>query len=123
MGAVSDPTRGMDYLFDYGNITDENKAAALEIANMLESQGLKDLAESIKVKFKIKEIPKYDVESSPFVVACKAAGLYCSIQGYVQEGVEPNIIQYPLLAVCSDVRNLEKLIPIVKSMELNNESN
>jgi hypothetical protein len=62
------------------------------------------------------------INNSPFVVACKAAGLYCAIQGYIQEGQEPNIIQYPLVALCDDIRKFELLVPIMKSMELN-ESN
>ena len=123
MGLVSDPSRGMEYVFDYGNITDENKAAALEIADMLERQGLKDLAESIKVKFKIKEIPKYDLDKSPIVAALNQVGLFCSIQGYLQEGAEPDIMQYPIIAVCSDIRNFEQLIPIIKSMETVNATN
>jgi hypothetical protein len=118
MGIVADPSSGMEYLFDYGNITDDNKAAALEIANMLSSRGLNDIADAIKIKFKIKEIPKYDVEKSPFVTACKTAGVYCSIQGYAQEGMEPNIIQYPLLSLNADIRNFEALIPILKAMDV-----
>ena len=123
MGLVSDPSRGMEYIFDYGNITDENKAAALEIANMLSGQGMNDVAEAIKLKFKIKEIPKYDIDNSPWTVACREAGVYCGIQGYVQEGTEPDIIQYPLIAVCSDIRNFEKLVKIIKNMELNDANN
>jgi hypothetical protein len=123
MGLVSDPTRNMEYLFDYGNITDENKAAALEIANYLESKGLGEIASAIKVKFKIVEIPKYNVEASPIVAAFKKAGVYCSVQGYVQEGVEPDIMQYPLLSISADIRQLEELIPIVKSMEIVDENN
>lgn len=123
MGIVSDPTSGMEYVFDYGNLTDENKAAALEIANMLESQGLGDLATSIKIKFKIKEIPKYDLESSPIVSAIKEAGMFCSVQGYLQEGAKPDIIQYPLIAVCADIRHFERLIPIIKSMDSKDAAN
>jgi hypothetical protein len=69
--------------------------------------------------FKLKEIPKANIDDSPFVAACKAAGLYCAIQGYIQEGQEPDIIQYPLIALCDDIRKFELLVPIIKSMELN----
>lgn len=123
MGLVSDPTRGMEYLFDYGNISDENKAAALEIANYLDSQGLSEIATAIKIKFKIVEIPKYSLDASPIVEAFKRAGIYCSVQGYVQEGVAPNIIQYPLLSINADIRHFEALIPVIKSMDIVNETN
>jgi hypothetical protein len=109
-------------VFDYGAINDDHKAAAQEIAEYLQTQGLTDAANALRLRFKLKEIQKMSIDNSPFVVACKAAGLYCAIQGYIQEGQEPNIIQYPLVALCDDIRKFELLVPIMKSMELN-ESN
>jgi hypothetical protein len=106
-------------VFDYGDIKEEHKEAAAEIINLLNQQGLGLVGEMIKVKFKLKEVPKYDPASSPFVAACAEAGVYCAIQGYIQEGVEPNLIQYPLMAICEDIRKFEKLIPIIKAMEEN----
>ena len=105
--------------FDYGAITDEHKSAIQEIITLAEQHGKHDFAEFLKVKFKIKEIPSYDLESSDFVKACKIAGLYCSIQGWVQEGVEPDIIKFPLIAMCADIRDFESLIPVIKNMVQN----
>jgi len=109
-------------VFDYGALTDEHKEAAQEIAEYLQTQGLTDVANALRLRFKLKEIPKMSLDDSPFVAACKAAGLYCAIQGYIQEGQEPDIIQYPLIALCDDIRKFELLVPVIKSMELN-ESN
>jgi len=109
-------------VFDYGALTEEHKAAAQEIAEYLQTQGLTDVANALRLRFKLKEIPKVSIDDSPFVAACKAAGLYCAIQGYIQEGLEPNIVQYPLVALCDDIRKFELLVPVIKSMELN-ESN
>jgi len=109
-------------VFDYGALTDEHKEAAQEIAEYLQTQGLTDVANALRLRFKLKEIPKMSIDDSPFVAACKAAGLYCAIQGYIQEGQEPDIIQYPLIALCDDIRKFELLVPVIKSMELN-ESN
>ena len=109
-------------VFDYGAINDDHKAAAQEIAEYLQTQGLTDAANALRLRFKLKEIPKMSIDDSPFVAACKAAGLYCAIQGYIQEGQEPNIIQYPLVALCDDIRKFELLIPVIKSMELNESS-
>jgi hypothetical protein len=106
-------------VFDYGALTEEHKAAAQEIAEYLQTQGLTDVANALRLRFKLKEIPKVSIDDSPFVAACKAAGLYCAIQGYIQEGQEPNIVQYPLVALCDDIRKFELLVPAIKSMELN----
>lgn len=106
-------------IFDYGALTDEHKEAAQEIAEYLQTQGLTDVANALRLRFKLKEIPKMSIDDSPFVAACKAAGLYCAIQGYIQEGQEPNIVQYPLVALCDDIRKFELLVPVIKSMELN----
>ena len=116
---MTDQNQPLAYIFDYGDIKPEHKEAATEITNLLRSQGQEMLAEMIKLKFKLVEIPKYNMDSSPFVAACKEAGLYCGVQGYLQEGEEPNIIQYPVVSICDDIRRLEKLIPVIKSMELN----
>jgi hypothetical protein len=109
-------------VFDYGALTEEHKAAAQEIAEYLQTQGLTDVANALRLRFKLKEIPKMNIDNSPFVAACKAVGLYCAIQGYMQEGQEPNIVQYPLVALCDDIRKFELLVSAIKSMELN-ESN
>jgi hypothetical protein len=109
-------------VFDYGALTEEHKEAAQEIAEYLQTQGLTDVANALRLRFKLKEIPKMNIDDSPFVAACKASGLYCAIQGYIQEGQEPNIIQYPLIALCDDIRKFEMLISVIKSMELNEHS-
>ena len=103
--------------FDYGAITEEHINAVSEIIALAEQQGRYDFADFLRVKFKIKEIPSYDLENSDFVKACKIAGLYCAIQGWVQEGVEPDLIKFPLVAMCADIRDFEKLVPIIKNNE------
>lgn len=108
--------------FDYGSITDEHKSVVVEIASLLRDKGLDPIANELTTRFKIVEIPKFDLHGSPFVSACKEAGIHGAIQGYIQEGLDANAIQYPVVSICDDIRNLDKLIPIIKAMELN-ESN
>jgi hypothetical protein len=109
----------LQHVFDYGDIKPEHKEAVAEVISLLRSHDLGTIADMLKIRFKIQEIPKYDASTSPWVVACTEAGIYNAIQGFVQEGVEPNIIQYPLMAVCDDIRKLEKLVDVIKKMELN----
>lgn len=105
-------------VFDYGSINDDHKAAASEIAQFLQSNGLTDAANALRVRFKLKEVAKMDLDASPFIAACKLAGIYCAVQGYVQEGFDDQAMQYPLVAICEDLRNLEKLVPVIKEMKL-----
>lgn len=107
-------TENFDHLFDYGSINEDHKKAAEEIAQLSESMGNEMLAQLIRTRFQIKEIPKYPVEQSPFVQECLKADIKVVTQGFIREGEEPNIIQYPLLAVCEDVRNLDKLVKSIK---------
>jgi hypothetical protein len=109
-------------VFDYGALNEDHKAAAQEISEYLQTQGLTDVANALRLRFKLKEIPKVSIDDSPFVAACKAVGLYCAIQGYIQEGQEPNIVQYPLVALCDDIRKFELLVSAINSMELNENS-
>jgi hypothetical protein len=109
-------------VFDYGALNEDHKAAAQEISEYLQTQGLTDVANALRLRFKLKEIPKVSIDDSPFVAVCKEVGLYCAIQGYIQEGQEPNIVQYPLIALCDDIRKFELLVSAINSMELNENS-
>ena len=104
----------INHLFDYGSINDDHKSAASEIASIVEQSGNEMLAELIKVKFQIKEIPKYDLKQSKMVQACAEAGIYCAVQGLIQEGVDSEAIQYPMVTICEDVRKLETLYDLIK---------
>lgn len=101
-------------VFDYGSLNDDHKKAAEEIASLAEHHGMSMFAELIKTRFQVKEIPKYDISQSEFVKYCEKAGLNLAIQGFIREGTEPNIIQYPLMTLCDDVRKLEKLVEVIK---------
>lgn len=106
-------------VFDYGSLNQNHQDAAIEIAALLREKGHKELADLIVQRFKLVEIPKYDPNESVFVQACKIAGIYVAIQGHLQEGEPPNVIQYPLVALCGDIREFEKLVGVIRAMELN----
>ena len=103
------------HVFNYGEITEEHKDAAKEIAGIVESFGNPMLSELIKQKFKVTEIPRYDLKDSKFAQACIQANVFPSVQGYVQEGTDLNKTEYPLIGISEDVRKLEKLFEIIKN--------
>lgn len=102
-------------VFDYGNITQEHKDAAEEIITMLEATGQSGLASDLRYKFQLAEIKKYDWSASEFVRYCKLADIYVAGQGHLMEGEGEDAMQYPLFAICEDVRKLEKLIHVIKN--------
>jgi len=105
----------MQPVFDYGFINDDHKKAAEEIAALAEQQGMTMFAELIKTRFQVKEIPKYDISNSKFVQYCEKADLRLVTQGFLREGIEPDVIQYPLMVLCDDIRRLEKLVEVIKN--------
>ena len=66
---------------------------------------------SIKHRFKIEEIPFYNLENSEFYNYCTKAGLFCAVQGYIHENINtPDAVQYPIVCISGDIRTLEKLV-------------
>lgn len=106
----------MTPVFNYGDITEQHKEAATEIANLIANSGNPILADLVKQRFKVVEIPRYDVNLSPFIDACKEAGIFAAVQGYLQEGSDLEKMEYPLISICEDIRKLEKLIPAIKKL-------
>lgn len=113
---MEDVTKTTDLvpMFDYGSIKEEHQSAALEISNMLKSLGHTDIAEEILVRFKIEEIPTYNLEESEFIQEMKEAGMYVAIQGFLKEGTGKDAFQYQLVAVNGDIRQFNKLIANLK---------
>jgi hypothetical protein len=92
-------------LFDYGTINSEQKKVAEEIAQLALQMNQPMLAELIKQKFKIVDIPLYDISKTNFINKCKEINVKPSIQGYILE----DNLKYPILCLNEDIRTLEKL--------------
>lgn len=105
----------MKPVFDYGKLKPEHQEAALEIISILEKSNNLMLAELIKEKFQIKVRPQFDIENTAFVEACKEAGLYCSIQGVIQE--QGSDVDYQFISICDDIRKFLKLYDIIKNKQ------
>jgi hypothetical protein len=111
---TQDESREIKPLFDYGSIKPEHQEAAEEIANYVASMGQDVLGNLIKTRFKIEEIKKYDMEDSEFVQFCKQAGIFVAGQGFIQQGDGIDAMQYPMIAICEDIRNMQKLVDVIK---------
>jgi hypothetical protein len=96
----------MDPVFDYNSITEEHKKVVKEITSLLDQHGQEMLSELIKLKFKIKENPKFDLKESVFMQACKHAQIIPIIQGFlIDQGVE-----YPVVLIQDDIRKLDSFV-------------
>lgn len=102
-------------VFNYGDLNEDHKKAAAEIASIIENSGNGMLADLIRSKFQVVEIPKYDLETSLFFQEAQKAGIFCAVQGFVQEGIDQNAKQYQLISICEDVRKLDRFIESLKS--------
>ena len=73
------------------------------------------MSEMIRSRFKIVEPPKYNLEESSFIQACKKVGIFVSIQGTVAEGEIPNQMLYQLVAISGDIRQMDKFVESIKN--------
>ncbi len=88
--------------FDYGSLTEDHKEAAYEISKMLSPE----LAEAIKIKFQIKDIPQYDISKIEKIF--KDKNIDYSIQGHALT----NGKRHPIICVQLECRDWEKFLDV-----------
>ena len=102
-------------MFDYGSLTAEHKAAALEIVDLCKNMDQHIVAELIKHKFQLVEPNRYNMEESSFIKACADAGIYVSIQGHIKENVgTPEELEYQLVSITQDIRKMNEFVDNLK---------
>tara|TARA_B100000003_G_scaffold194822_1_gene196388 strand:+ start:196 stop:585 length:390 start_codon:yes stop_codon:yes gene_type:complete len=95
---------------DFGDLNKDHESAVKEVCEILKKQGVdKNIIEDLKLKFKIKEHPKYDLNTSPFFQYCKKNNIDMMEQGFVTVKENGEIKLYPVGVVCEDIRILNKL--------------
>lgn len=96
--------------FDFGELNKDHTSAVKEACEILETQGVDEtIIKDLQLKFKVKELPKYDVEESPFAQYCKKNNIHMMEQGHVTVKENGEIKLYPVGVVCEDIRILNKL--------------
>ena len=98
-------------MFDYGNITEELKAAAEECAKMIESIS-PHLSSHIRERFKIVEPKRLALEDTVSWKVFTENGFYLSQQGYM---VGPDGVQIPMVSLCTEVTKLDNFLEQIKS--------
>jgi hypothetical protein len=103
--------------FNHGDINETHQSAAKEIANWLKSLGQTELSDELLFRFKINQIPVFDIEQSKFYQYAKKAGIYVATQGMLKEGEGKNAVQYPLVVISGDIRQMDKFIDVIKNSD------
>ena len=98
-------------MFDYGNITEEHKAAAEECAKMIECIS-PQLSSQIRERFKIVEPKRLALEDTVSWKVFTENGIYLSQQGYM---VGPDGVQIPMVSLCTEVTKLDNFLEQIKS--------
>jgi len=101
--------------YDYGSISQEDKALVKEITILLEKENQNALAEQLKLTFGLKDVEKYNIDNSPFYQICKELNLPLQSQGTIKVSENGKVIEYPMVSICDDIRRLNKIIEYVIS--------
>ena len=108
---------GLAPVFDYGNITDDHKAAAEEIIGLLRQLGIDLPTRVIAERFKLVEPNRFDFTQTDFYKVCREADVFLGVQGFVVNHDDPQKVEYPIISISEDIRKLENLFHWIKSKE------
>jgi hypothetical protein len=103
------------YVFDYGNIKEEHQAIARDIVEKM-NKGLhgENLKKELIYLFKLEKEEEYDIENNVFSNYAKKAQLNVNKQGYIStKSDDGKIKNYPVIAVCDDIRKFDKMIELI----------
>jgi len=96
--------------FDFRDLNKDHTKAVKEACEILKTQGVdENIIKDLQLKFKVKELPKYDLKESPFAQYCKKNNIVMMEQGNVTVKENGEIKLYPVGVVCEDIRILNKL--------------
>ena len=88
----------------------DQKKAIEEAIKYLQEKGVdKGTLEDLKLKFKIKSLPKYDFNKSLMVQFCKKNNIAIIDQGFVTETKGGKTKLYPICGLVEEVRVLDRL--------------
>ena len=91
--------------FSYDSVTERDREVVEEVLRELNLQDSL-LSEKVREKFEFTPTTEVPYENSIFYQLCKQNEIYISPQGFIKEGN----VKYPLLSICADIRELDKLV-------------
>ena len=109
-----DETKDIEPLFDYGNITERDKSVVQEVISLIQARpGVPGnmIAEELKAKFELVEIPMMKVEDSIWGQLTKDEKLGFAMQGFRETNDENgNKIRIPHIGFSADLDYLDDFI-------------
>lgn len=99
-----------EMVFDYGDINQDHKDAVQEVITILKSMQMEEVAEILKYKFQIEELPTFDPTKTRFWQLAKKYGINIASGGFtLEEGV-----RYPYCTLDGDIRLLEEFVDRIR---------
>ena len=96
--------------FNFAELNNDHTKAVKEACEILKSQGVdENIVKDLQLKFKVKELPKYNINESPMFQFCKKLNIGMMEQGFVTVKENGETTQYPVGILCEDIRILNKL--------------
>ena len=106
----------VDFLYDYGNITPEDKKLTSEVLKLVEQGQINNhnwskIKKDIETKFEIDPIPVMKIEDSVWFNFCKDEKLGQSLQGFrTSKDKDGKDIRIPIIGFTADLEDLNKFI-------------
>ncbi len=96
--------------FNFCELNKDHTSAVKEACEILKTQGVdENVIKDLQIQFKVKELPKYNIDESPFAQYCKKNNIHLMEQGNVTVKENGEIMLYSVGVVCEDIRILNKL--------------
>ena len=111
---AEDRLKDVESVYDYGNISDSDKALVKEIIDLCRAReqvpcGM--FAEELKTRFQLEEIPMQDIESSVWGQLTKDERLGQSVQGFRMSTDENGKkIRIPHIGFSADLEYLDEFV-------------
>ena len=99
--------------FNYDLMTDRDKQIVKEVINFLKEEDTSNLDErkekAILQKFQITDVPRYNLDDSNFIRHIRKLKMFFNDQAVIRVGKYPDMKEFPIINVQSDIRDFEKL--------------
>lgn len=107
---IKDKMNQISKIYDYGNITEMDKALVRDITNLLDKENLTNISNQLKLTFGLEKHDTYNIEESPFYNLCKENHIHMVKQGHTKLMENGKTTEYPIVSLCEDIRKFNNFI-------------